>query len=31
VLAQEVAEQIRGLVQENLFEMVAQRRSVWLG
>jgi 1-acyl-sn-glycerol-3-phosphate acyltransferase len=30
-LAQELTEEIRGLIQENLFELVAQRRSVWLG
>jgi 1-acyl-sn-glycerol-3-phosphate acyltransferase len=30
-LAHELAEEIRGLLQENLFEMVAARRSVWLG
>lgn len=29
--AQEFGEQIRALLQENLFDMVAQRRSVWLG
>jgi 1-acyl-sn-glycerol-3-phosphate acyltransferase len=29
--AQALAEDIRGLIQENLLEMVAQRRSVWLG
>jgi 1-acyl-sn-glycerol-3-phosphate acyltransferase len=30
-LAGELAEDIRGLIQENLFEMVSARRSVWLG
>lgn len=30
-LGAEVAEDIRALIQENLFEMVAARRSVWLG
>jgi 1-acyl-sn-glycerol-3-phosphate acyltransferase len=30
-LAHELAEEIRGLIQENLLEMVAARRSVWLG
>lgn len=29
--AQELAEEIRALIQENVFEMVAARRSVWLG
>jgi 1-acyl-sn-glycerol-3-phosphate acyltransferase len=28
---QALAQQIRGLIQANLLEMVAQRRSVWLG
>ena len=28
---QTVAEDIRGLIQEELFDMVATRRSVWLG
>ena len=31
ILAHELAEEIRGLIQENLLEMVAARRSVWLG
>jgi hypothetical protein len=26
-----VADRIRALIQENLLEMVAERRSVWLG
>ena len=30
-LVQTVAEDIRGLIQEELFDMVAARRSVWLG
>jgi 1-acyl-sn-glycerol-3-phosphate acyltransferase len=30
-LASELGEEIRALMQENLLEMVAQRRSVWLG
>jgi 1-acyl-sn-glycerol-3-phosphate acyltransferase len=30
-LAADLGEEIRALVQENLLEMVAQRRSVWLG
>jgi len=29
--ASELGEEIRALIQENLFEMVAERRSVWLG
>jgi 1-acyl-sn-glycerol-3-phosphate acyltransferase len=29
--ADRLAEEIRALIQENLFEMVAARRSVWLG
>jgi len=28
---QTVAEDIRGLIQEELFDMVATRRSVWFG
>jgi 1-acyl-sn-glycerol-3-phosphate acyltransferase len=31
VRAQELGEEVRTLLQENLFDMVAQRRSVWLG
>ena len=30
-LVQTVAEEIRGRIQEELYEMVATRRSVWLG
>lgn len=30
-LIEELAEQLRVLVQENLYELVAERRSVWLG
>jgi 1-acyl-sn-glycerol-3-phosphate acyltransferase len=30
-LVQTVAEEIRGRIQEELYEMVAERRSVWLG
>jgi 1-acyl-sn-glycerol-3-phosphate acyltransferase len=30
-LVQTVAEEVRGLIQEELYEMVASRRSVWLG
>jgi 1-acyl-sn-glycerol-3-phosphate acyltransferase len=30
-LVQELGEGVRTLIQENVFEMVAQRRSVWLG
>ena len=30
-LVQSLAEDVRALVQENVFEMVGQRRSVWLG
>ena len=28
---QTVAEEVRGLIQEELYEMVAERRSVWFG
>jgi hypothetical protein len=28
---QELAEAVRTLLQENLFDMVAHRRSIWLG
>ena len=30
-LVQELGDDIRALIQENLLEMVAERRSVWLG
>jgi 1-acyl-sn-glycerol-3-phosphate acyltransferase len=30
-LVQQLGEDIRGLIQENLLELVAGRRSVWLG
>jgi 1-acyl-sn-glycerol-3-phosphate acyltransferase len=30
-LVQTVAEEVRGLIQEELYEMVASRRSVWFG
>ena len=30
-LVQTVAEEVRGRIQEELYEMVAERRSVWLG
>jgi 1-acyl-sn-glycerol-3-phosphate acyltransferase len=30
-LVQTVAEEVRGRIQEELYELVAQRRSVWLG
>ena len=30
-LVRSLAEDVRALIQENLFEMVGQRRSVWLG
>ena len=30
-LVQTVAEEVRGRIQEELYEMVAARRSVWLG
>ena len=29
--AQQLGDEIRALIQENLFEMVAERQSVWLG
>jgi 1-acyl-sn-glycerol-3-phosphate acyltransferase len=30
-LVQTVAEEVRGVIQEELYEMVAERRSVWFG
>ena len=30
-LVQSLADDVRALIQENVFEMVGQRRSVWLG
>ena len=30
-LIQELTEDVRSLIQENLFELIARRRSVWLG
>jgi 1-acyl-sn-glycerol-3-phosphate acyltransferase len=30
-LVRSLSEDVRGLIQENLFEMVGERRSVWLG